>query len=99
MDEPRGDEPRDDDGLGLCWSCQAALIFSTAVWLNEHDAIQCCRECWSKITPGQRMEIALAFRDRSVEGLGVQETLQLIRDVLTTHGFHDRAVDEENRRN
>lgn len=89
----------DDDVLGLCWSCQIALDDKTAVWIDNHYAIQCCKACWEKVPVAQRLEIAMKFHDRSVNGFGIQETLQMVRDALQGSGFFSRVVDQENRRN
>lgn len=89
----------DEDPLGLCWACQNALTVESAVWIDDHNSIQCCKTCWNNVPVGQRLEIGLKFHDRSVEGFGIQETLQLIRDVLTSQGLLSRVLDEEHRRN
>lgn len=87
--------PDDAPDYGLCWSCQKTLNRRSAVWLDSAAAMQVCKTCWKQISPGRRIEIALAFRDRSENGYGIEETLSLFRDLISNsiagyfHKFDD----------
>lgn len=86
---------------GICWSCQKNLRRSTAVWLNEGEAIQCCRRCWAAIPAAERMAIAMQFRDRSAAGFGLEETLAQLRDLIgnSIAGYYHKFDDPRGRLN
>jgi hypothetical protein len=86
---------------GICWSCQKKLRRSTAVWLADDEAIQCCRRCWGAIPAAERMAIAMQFRDRSAAGFGVEETLSVLRDLIgnSISGYINHIEDPRRRLN
>lgn len=53
------------------------------------------------MSPGRRLEIALKFHDRSEAGLGVEETLTLIRDLIANSiaGYFNKFDDPRGRFN
>ena len=89
------------DGLGHCWSCLEDLTEDSVVWIDDDHSSQCCRDCWKKISVPQRLEIALKFHDRTIHGLGVRETMDAIRDLISSsiNGYFNRVLDDEKRMN
>lgn len=87
--------------FGICWSCQKQLNRRTAVWLDGDRAIQVCKTCWKGISVGRRVEIALAFHDRSEKGYGIEETLAMVRDLIhnSVAGYFHKFDDPRNRMN
>jgi hypothetical protein len=86
---------------GICWSCQKKIRRSTAIWLGENEAIQCCRTCWALIPPADRLAIAMQFRDRSAAGFGIEETLAVLRDLIANSisGYFNKFDDPRRRLN
>jgi len=53
------------------------------------------------IPPAARVELALKFHDRSDAGMGVEETLSLIRDLIANsiNGYLNKFTDPGGRMN
>lgn len=88
--------------FGICWACQRNITEKTAVWLDENESVPCCKPCWRKISVGKRVEIALKLRLTSDRGLGIEETLTAIRDLIHSsfgNYIERRLNDDEGRLN
>ena len=85
----------------LCWSCQKQIRERSAVWITPDLALPCCKRCWRSIPVDRRLELAQRFHDRSDRGLGVEETLSAIRDLIHSSfgGYFERRTDTDPGRN
>lgn len=83
--------------FGICWSCQREITEKSAVWLSDELAIPCCRKCWKGIPADRRLELAQRFHDRSDRGLGIEETLSAIRDLIHSSfgGYFERRTGDD----
>jgi hypothetical protein len=51
----------------LCWSCQSAFA-GRPVSLSPDLLLPVCMDCWKKMTPFERISLAIQFADRDKPG-------------------------------
>lgn len=105
MAKTHDDDAGDDILQGseiTCWACQKPVAnLNRLASLDDSTVIPCCITCWQQIPIAQRLEIAIKFRDRSDHGLGIEQTLSLVRDLIheTIQGGWQRKTPDEFGRN